>query len=62
MTILTNTKLGEQAQTTRSTYDTALTVLECMSEELAHWSICSSCSKLSPNGETHRAARLVVNH
>jgi len=49
---------GEGLPTTRSTYDTALTALECISEELMHWSKCSSCSRLSVNGETHRAARL----
>jgi len=49
---------GKKEETTRSSYDTALTALESITEELQHWSRCSPCSKLSSNGETHRAARL----
>jgi len=52
------TMSGSKAEIERSSYDTALTALECMTEELQHWSRCSPCSKLSSNGETHRAARL----
>lgn len=49
---------GATEAPSKTMYDTALTALEFMTEELTHWSRCSSCSKLSANGETHRAARL----